>query len=303
MMTFFSIKTTIIGLMISTSFLSPVNAETTQKQFQKAVIAKECNQIKRLLPKLLSENKFYFNTLANYYERGFCFPQNDSEAFKAYSQAPTTASSLPLFKMALMYAEGRGIEKNNDKSQDLIKRGLEYEVRRSYDFKGIRGSLEFLLNTQKFPEFLENELAKLEALETNPAKKMEFALDLIEKKDDLKDVKAGMNLLKNLAYQKNYTEAAYQLALIEYSNQNNKEGFMNLVSAAQEGHAKAQVMLGKLGLEGQKTHLSRASSYAMLLRAYSVGAISEQEVLNYKKKLSSHELKSAEREAAMPLPK
>ncbi|MDV7341540.1 hypothetical protein RYZ26_18185 [Terasakiella sp. A23] len=280
MMTSFSIRTAIIGLIISTGFLNPVKAETTQQRFQKAVITKDCDQIRHLLPKLLSENKFYFNTLANYHERGFCFPQNDSKAFKAYSQAPTKVSSIPLFKMALMYAEGRGIEKNNDKSQDLIKRGLAHEVRRTYDFKGIRGSLEFLLDTQEFPEFLENELTKLETIEENPAEKMEFALDLIEKKDNPEDVKAGMNLLENLAHQKKHTEATYQLALIEYSNQNNKEGFFSLVSAAQKGHAEAQVMLGKLGFEGQKAHLSRASSYAMLLRAYSVGAISEKELLS-----------------------
>lgn len=303
MMTSFSIKTATLRFMVFASFINPVNAENTQQSFQKAVVAEDCDQIEHLLPKLLNENKFYFNTLANYYERGFCVPKDDAKAFKAYSQAPTKVSSLPLFKMALMYAEGRGVEKNIEKSQDLIKRGLEYEVRRSYDFKGIRDSLEFLLDTKEFPNFLETEVAKLEALEAKPAEKMEFALDLIENRNNLEDIKAGMNLLKNLAHKKNYTEAAYQLALIEYSIQNNKEGFINLVFAAQKGHAEAQVMLGKLGFEGKKAKISRASSYAMLLRAYSAGAISEKEVLNYKKQLLSHELKSAEKEAAMPLPK
>lgn len=299
----FSFKPLKLGFAISVIIFSCANAETTQQSFQKAVIAKDCSKIEYLLPKLLSENKFYFNTLASYHERGFCFTKDDTKAFEAYSQVPEDISSLASFKMALMYWEGRGVEKDVNKSSILIKRALEHEVKKSYNFKGIRGSLEFLLDTKNFPVFLEAELVKLETLEDNPAEKTVFALNLIKQNDDPKSVKAGINLLKNLAHQKNYSEAAYQLALIEYSNQNNKEGFMNLVTAANKGHIKAQVMVGKLKFEAKKPSLSRASSYAMLLRAHTTGAISEKVLLNFKKDLLPHEIAAGEKEAAKPLPK
>ncbi len=302
-MTSCSLKALKFSFAISVMFFSSANAETTQQRFQKAVVAKDCSTIEHLLPKLLRENKFYYNTLANYHERGFCFPKDDRKAFEAYSKASSDISNLPLFKMAMMYSEGRGVKKNVNKSKALIKRALEQEVTTSYDFNGIRGSLEFLLDTTTFPAFLEAELVKLESLEDNPDQKTLFALTLVKKSNDPKSIQAGINLLANLAFQKKYAEAAYQLALIEYSNKNDKDGFMTLLSAANKGHVKAQIMIGKLGFEGQKAHMSRASSYAMLLRAYSVGAISEKELVNYKKRLSSHELKSAEKEAAKPLPK
>ena len=64
LMTSLSIKAVMAGFIIAATFINPVDAETIQQRFQKAVIAKNCEQIQLLLPKLLRENAIYFNDIS-----------------------------------------------------------------------------------------------------------------------------------------------------------------------------------------------------------------------------------------------
>jgi len=289
-------------LIIFLSWGNTANAQSLQNEFQKAVETNNCHEVKRLLPELAKIDSGYYLSLGHRYKTGLCFPQNYQKAIEAYSKAPHQTHPWALYQLGFLHEYGKGVARNTQKAIDFYKRGLQQTILKTVDFSLLRPNLQVILEVEPLPIELDKLVQKYESLEDDHDQKLAFALDYLDNTPNSKKFKAGVKLLKHLAYINQHAKSAYHYALYQYEQNAIDEGFYALAFSALMGDANAQAKIGHLEFQGKTPSLNRVFSYSMLLRAHAAGTVSSQELSDVRKKLLPEEIEWAEEKAANPLP-
>lgn len=294
------LSTVLIAVISSAAILGSDAAygSTLQQQFQKAVAAKECPSVIFLLPKLTDEEPFYFNTLANFYEKGFCFSQNYEKAFEAYLKTPEDYRGFRDIKLGQFHANGWGVPKNAQKAKDLFQRGVRKELLRHEKISHVRFGLELTLDTKGFPEQLEDIISHYETINWTVDQKYEFAVGFLDEGHSKELEKQAYAYLMRLESDYKHAPSAYLIAKWLERNEGFEASASYLYAAAKGGNAKAQADIGRsYFFEGSKAFKQRIA-YEMLYRAYLEGHVSSEEIQRAEKQLSKFEIQMGREEAA-----
>jgi len=298
------LSTTLIAVMTTAPILGNDGAHgsTLQQQLQKAVAAKECPIVLSLLPKLTDKEPIYFNTLSNFYEKGFCFSQDYEKAFEAYLKTPEDYTEFRDIKLGQFYENGWGISQNTQKAKEFFQRGIRKELLRHENFSHVRLGLELFFGTKVLPEQLEDVVSHYETINWTVDQKYKFAVGFLDEGHSKELVKQVYAYLMRLESDYKHAPSAYLIAKWLEQNEGFEASASYLYAAAKGGDVNAQADIGRSYFFDHSEVFKQRIAYEMLYRAYLEGQVSSEDIQRAERKLNKFEIQMGREEATKPLP-